>query len=363
MKIIQYDNYTRMNKTVLYNKGRQWSIETDGCMNTIRWGNQKTIRTSIAKNIGKCNETTPNEQAIKDAQSLINKKIKNGYTRMIDGKSSKSSIHMDLHRYKPGMKIATFVQEKLDGVRGLWINGEMYTRRLVVIKRLVNIKDELGRLEDHISATIPELSKRHIQFDGELYIRNSSLQFIAGIVNTKILSTNTPQLQYWIFDMPSSKPFFKRLLEINIVKKAITSLDLQHIKIVPTEFCPTESSCDYVYNMLVRDGAEGVVVRTMLSPYMFGKRSRTSVKRKPFIDSEYTIIDILEGTGKLVNHAGSLVLSDKKVTFNVLSPGTMTTKSNMFTNKSEYIGKTVKVKYQGLTNKGIPRNPVVINMF
>ena len=81
---------------------------------------------------------------------------------------------------------------------------------------------------------------------------------------------------------------------------------------------------------------------------------------KTFLDGEYRIVDYLEGTG---NEAGCVIWGCETPdgqTFRVRPRGTQEDRKVLFQNGNDYIGKMLTVRYQELTDEGVPRFPVGI---
>jgi DNA ligase-1 len=85
-------------------------------------------------------------------------------------------------------------------------------------------------------------------------------------------------------------------------------------------------------------------------------RSKSLLKNKIFIDSEFIIRDVEEGIGKLKGKVGVLKFDG----FNSAVNGTHEYLKELWDNRDKLIGKDATVKYFELTNDGIPRFPKVI---
>ena len=103
--------------------------------------------------------------------------------------------------------------------------------------------------------------------------------------------------------------------------------------------------------------------RNLSGVYKAGHRSRDLQKYKEFIDAEFIITDAKEGTG---SDAGTVVwecrTGDRENTkyFDVRPRGTVAQRKEWWDNYKKYIGQELTVRYQNLTEYGIPRFPVGI---
>ena len=102
------------------------------------------------------------------------------------------------------------------------------------------------------------------------------------------------------------------------------------------------------------------MVRNHKGAYALGKRSANLQKVKTFLDAEYEIVGYEQAIG---NDVGTVIWKCKTGTnqeFAVRPTGTREQRREWFTNGGSYSGKMLTVKYQELTDDGIPRFPVGI---
>jgi len=76
---------------------------------------------------------------------------------------------------------------------------------------------------------------------------------------------------------------------------------------------------------------------------------------KQFFDEEVEIVDVMEGKGKDKGAAIFVVKNSQNKIFNVRMKGSIEQRKNWFKNPKEVLGRIITVKYQELSNKGIPR--------
>ena len=155
----------------------QWEIFVDGNTYWTRYGqvNGKIIESEkvivSGKNKGKKNETTPEEQAIKEANSILAKKIKS--ENFVD-----SIFNVDVKTFNPPMLAQVysgvysndlkFCQPKLDGIRcNINFNGEV-----IALSRKNNYFNTVGHIKESLNEVLSRYPSFHL--DGELY--NHSLR-------------------------------------------------------------------------------------------------------------------------------------------------------------------------------------------
>jgi DNA ligase-1 len=328
----------------------QWGI--DG-------GAQQTTTDLIkeGKNQGRSNATTPQEQAVAEAKSKWEKKVKSGY---VESKKDAEKGKNELGGYPPMLaksaadiheKYLTFpcyIQPKLDGLRCVSTLDGQYSRTRKPLN-FPHIQKEI----DRIRKEYPELAQA--EFDGEIYLHKMSDNFqdLMSIARKE----NHPQqhiLEYHVYDIiDDSKSFTDRYV------KPFSKLKLSGpVKVVPTFLCKNQEEVDALEQRFIEEGYEGAMRRTD-APYEF-KRSANLLKIKRFEDSEFEVLGIEEGRGKLAGHAGALKFKTKKgIDFNAKPAMPDSMLKQIFENPKKYMGLQATIKYQGVSNDGVPRFPVV----
>ena len=108
----------------------------------------------------------------------------------------------------------------------------------------------------------------------------------------------------------------------------------------------------------IKAGYEGSMARNKESKYLFGYRSKDLLKVKRFLDAEYKVVGFTEGSAV---ESGCIVFvceTDDGQEFSVRPTGTHSERKVWFTHGETFIGKMLTVKYQELSNDGVPRFPV-----
>jgi ATP-dependent DNA ligase len=144
----------------------------------------------------------------------------------------------------------------------------------------------------------------------------------------------------------------------NLVKRDVTKT----LRIVPVHQVENKEDIERLLYQFLENGDEGIMIRNSDSPYEIDKRSYNLQKYKKFMDSEYKIVGAEEGHG---NDEGTVVwicVNGEGKEFNVRPKGTRDARREFYNNKESYYGKSLTVKYQELTNDGIPRFPVGITI-
>jgi len=316
---------------------------------------------SEGKNIGKANETAPYEQAVLEAESRVRKQLDKGYVK--DQKDLKDypvnalGLPMPVLA-KPVEKVKkldfthAFVQPKLDGHRcpTIRVGDEiiMYSRQGKLIETLPHIVEELlNTLEDGE------------QLDGELYHHEMTLQEISSAV--KKHQESSFKIQYHVYDAIDKDASFKE----RFLDRFYTEDSSGCVQAVPTFEIETLEEAWIYFDTYQAAGYEGAILRLGNQGYEIGRRSSNLLKLKSFMDEEFEIIKVSEGTPRNVNgktfRVGILhCLTNDGKEFTVTAPGTAEDKDYIACNPELPVGDKLTVKFANWTPDGFPFHPVAL---
>ena len=303
------------------------------------------------------------EQAKSQYKSLLKKKLDKGYTCDICGVNKDLPIAPMLaqsyEKHKKKIIFPALAQPKLDGVR---CNSRVIDGKVTLLSRTGKAFENL----DQISNAIETINlPKNIILDGELFSDELDFQRVVGLVRKKKLNNkdlnDMTKVKFSIFDLidlnKQNMPFYKRWDRVKSIVKKDKSDMLQLVKVYPVN---NDAEINVLLQKFLADGDEGIMIRNRDSPYEIDKRSYNLQKYKKFIDTEYEIIGATEGKG---NDKGTVIWICKTqngTTFNVKPKGTRKDRKEKYKDRKKYYGKLLTVKYQELTNDGIPRFPVGI---
>jgi DNA ligase-1 len=364
-------------------KERQWSVRTEGAdiivSHGIVGGKITEKRTTAkGKNIGKSNETTPEQQAILEAQSKWNKQVdREDYHWDIDKAGLQLRPMLALDYLKVPHRVnweQAVVQPKLDGLRltvgnryvpGGYTEGEfeMLTRKGEVyqVPHLVKPCDLLLREVNKI------VDGRCLALDGEVYLHGLPLQHIVSRAK-KYKEGLTEQLEFHVFDLVIPGMVFEDRYRVLI--EVLSQLPDIWYSIVPVETikCVHEDVMKQKHGEWTQKGYEGTMIRHCDSQYAIGHRSPDLFKYKEFYDDEFQIVNVWEdrnGNAMFTVEAkvGMKLTCDDHVvkeryTFDATPKRTHDERKEMLSNKDYYVGQWLTVKYQSLSEDFIPIFPV-----
>lgn len=356
--------YSRTNTGAI----QTWVVEIQGNKyRTIHGQLHGKLQTTIwvecdGKNIGRANETSPEEQALNEASSMWTKKSEKGYFLNIDDIDSQLYVSPMLAKKwedrKSKIKYPIYCQPKLDGLRAVIKKDGAFTRNG---KRWVTIPHILDKFKPLFE------ENPFIVLDGELYNHQlhdnfnkiTSLVKKAKPTDKDIIECGS-LVQFWWYDIcDSTKKFSERNKDIHDIIKKYGLEDCGCIVPVNTYIANDEEELDKLYGRFLEYNYEGQMIRED-EEYEF-KRSSSLLKRKEFQDDEYEILDVIEGEGNKTGVAGSMLFKNHLGHFfNSNIKGDMPYLKEILDNKEDYIGKLATIRYFNLTpDKLIPRFPYV----
>ena len=140
-------------------------------------------------------------------------------------------------------------------------------------------------------------------------------------------------------------------------------MGLHVLKSVPTFEVQGKDTVDSLEQRFLDVEYEGAMLRDD-TPYKHG-RSHGLQKIKRFQDSEFTVVQCIEGKGKLVGKLGKFVMEGlnpegEHITFGAPATGhTHVQRQALWEDRANLIGTTWTVEYFELTKYGQPRFPVL----
>lgn len=351
---------SKLYKRAVNGKTLEWEIEVkDNCFRTIS-GYTDGIKTVSewtcceAKNVGKKNATTAEQQAVAEATAMHRKRIETGSFETISEIDTpvyfKPMLAHDYNDYKDKIKFPIYSQPKLDGIRCIVRADGMWSRNGKQIISAPHIYEALKPLFE----ANPDLI-----LDGELYAEKDVADFntiISCVRKTKPTAADletSKKIQYWIYDVPSvDEPFRERMEEL-----ADFNLPDCCVK-VPCIIIHSEIAIDPEYRGYMMQGYEGQILRT--NSLYENKRSKSLLKHKSFVDAEFKILGVEEGKGNHAGKVGRLNFEINGKPFDAAVNGDWEYIERLWRSKDGLIGKTATVKYFELTPDGIPRFGKVI---
>ena len=352
---------------------QQWSVEVDGNRFRVTSGQvdgKKVVNewtTCVSMNVGRSNETSPNEQAQLEALSKWEKKKKTGYTtdiNLVDKcityvepmLAKKLLDRVDNIDWKKGL----LVQLKFNGVRCVATADGL----TVLLK---SRKGELYISVPHINKDLEKFFEVYPDavLDGELYnydLRQKLNELIKLVrrsknVTDEDLKKSESMVRYYVYDgfgfgvgLDESDPYETRKSWIDSTLPKFS----KYFRPVETTLVHSMTELRVLFEKFLADGEEGCIGRIPGSGYE-RKRSNNLLKHKPIDDAEFLITGVSDAVGNWAGKARVIHLrTDDGKEFNADFKGTMKEAEEMLRNKENYIGQKARIFFFGYTGLGTP---------
>lgn len=355
-------------------------------------GGKQTIKQKYikkGKNIGKSNETTPYEQACFEANNSIKEKIEDNMVYDInDIDLPPKYLYPALavpHNIKKTEKLLKergylYVQPKLNGARCWKLNHlpsdhqHFETPTGVAVSRTLKSFDAISHIDracDFFGQHSPDGEVFNPDFDFQTIISLLKKYYAVG-ENPDYPDLCTEDLQYHVYDLaePNMQYEARMLFLSGMIKAYNDSVDPEHriIHAVPTHRVESIEEIDKWNEYYILLGYEGLIIRDPESEYAFNDRNDSLIKYKKFYDDEFEIIgfsyeewhDVLSGViRKLV--LWRCVTKDG-LEFTSRPKGSFLARERMYKTAEKEIGKMLTVRYQELSQDGVPIMNVGINI-
>lgn len=326
------------------------------------------------KNIGRANETTAEEQAKLEIESIYKKKLAQGkYTddpsKLVEAKESYFSPMLANKFDADRLGTHFYIQPKFNGVRCIATKDGLFSRKG---KEFVNTP--------HINAALEKFFKENPDaiLDGELYNHNFKDDFnnlVSAIRKTKpTTKTQTDAakvVQYYLYDIAGSdmvgsigsKNFGARYAILDYTYSDYFYGDWA-IELSPTIRSSDIKTADGLHKRNKAAGYEGSIIRAD-TPYE-NKRTYALMKYKDFQDAEFEILDIEEGKGNWSGVAKKVKLKlPAGVTSAAGNPyfhagvkGDKAFCDKLLKDKKDLIGKMATIVFFELTPDKVPLFPI-----
>lgn len=356
---------------------QQWQIAVfDSTIQTIHGqvdGKLQTTTDTIheGKNLGKANATTPETQALAEAEAKWTKQLKKGYVNdqaaaeagevdaVIEGGippmlSPNKLYPLGDANLAKKIVFPAAVQPKLDGMRCIAIveNGicTLWTRTR---KRIPTVPHIVEALEKMFAFT-------DVKLDGELYNHDyrNNFEDLMSILRGDEPDAEGKYLdaEYHVYDMPvEDMPFMHRTRKVaELLKDAVKPL-----MVVETRTVETQEQALQLQEKYEEQEYEGAMIRNMLGPYEPGRRSKHLQKMKTFVTDEFKITGAEDGRGKDAGTVAKFVcVTAEGKEFKPRLKATYARRRELMQHPEQWQGKVLTVRYKRMTADGKPYIPI-----
>lgn len=380
----------------LFNKDQKgeimiWRIHTNSDSSGHYWqitrgrlggSNTSYIRYVAAKNVGRSNETTEEQQAHLEALSRWKaKREREGYYSVEDmGFKPSGNLYTDgtdfftlteiLQHYLPvngitvddyslPMKAQPFwkelkrgrvpvvnfpalAQPKFNGVRCTlsFVDGKpkLMSKKGTEYTAPDHILEEIGRYGMMFTGQFMD----NLVLDGELYCHGMHLNDIVSAVRVKSLLTT--QIKFYNFDL--AVPGYTQLERLRMMREFYQiCYNIKTLVHVESKRVNNVDEAMAFASQMIEQGYEGAIIREPNAYYQFGKRVSSMGKIKFSQDEEFEIIDVVDTPGApgLAVFVCRNDVNDEE--FRVNPEGTHEQKRTWFADKANIIGKMLTVVF------------------
>ena len=302
------------------------------------------------KNVGRVNETTARDQALREMDAIVRKMhdkgfVKPGEKRTILPQPMLAKKYVDEKESVNWTKV--FVQPKYNGMRMMYDGKVGWSR---------GGKPIIPKVIAHLQFNIDE----GVIVDGELLLPHMPVLQETIRAAKKYRKGVSDKLIYVIYDIVDPNLPFSQRAEIyrSIVEKA----NNPQVVAAPCFSVQNEKEMIRRHDSFVNNGFEGTILRVDGDGYEMGHRSEQLLKFKNFRDSEFNIVDVTHGKGKFRKCAIFVCETKDRVQFNCAPEGEMEYRKELYRTRKNHIGKWLTVRYFELTKDGVPQFPVAVSI-
>ena len=357
-----------------------WDIAVQDCQIIKTYGvldgKMQTSFDTIAqgKNLGKANETTAAQQAVLEALAQWEKKLKSGYVRdvvsaragAVDAGFVTGGIEpMLAHKFADhAAKISypAYVQPKLDGIRCIAVVADGVCRLWTRTRKPITGVPHIIAAIERWAAVRRRNVWGTVIFDGELYnhaYKNNFEQIVSYVRQVKP-KPGHEVVQYHVYDIADTSTNADFAARTGKLSGANIGVEPSLVTVQTDEVHDDAELLD-AFNAFRAAGYEGAMVRNAAGAYE-NKRSYNLQKIKEMDDAEFEVVDVERGRGRM-SDCGIFVCKTKDNTeFSCKMEGSLEALKQYVENKNLAVGKLLTVRYQGLTNGGVPRFPIGVTL-
>jgi DNA ligase-1 len=251
------------------------------------------------------------------------------------------------------IKYPCYVQKKYDGIRLIAIVKDGTCTLWSRTRKPVNSLP-------HIVSEIEKNFKEDVILDGEAYSHDfkDNFEHIVHLVRQEEPDIRCTDVQYHIYDVVNDEIFDNRILFLTKKFSSAKSPNFKYLRLADTYMVENEDQVPNWFLEFRDQGYEGAMLRNADGLYV-NKRSADLIKVKEMLDSEFEIVGIEEGRGKLQGHVGAFICkTESGLEFKAKMSGDTGKLKEYFDNHDLWQNKHLTVQYQGFTAYNVPRFPV-----
>jgi hypothetical protein len=212
--------------------------------------------------------------------------------------------------------------------------------------------------EEAAAAYDAEAVKRFGEFAFTNAAADLNFENLSSLIRTPEPQPGHEVVQYHVYDLVNDHDQVTRLADL----RAVVGRSHSSLVLVETIEVADEDEMMLAFEGFLAQGYEGLIVRNADGLYV-NKRSRDLQKVKEFMDSEYPIVGVEAGRGKMADKAIFICKTAEGTEFWVKMKGSLDALKKYIDNPKLAIGRMLTVQYQGITGAAaVPRFPVGLRL-
>jgi ATP-dependent DNA ligase len=330
-----------------YTQTSYWQVNKAGEKSLVQWSDPYE---ATPKNVGKANETSAEDQARSEFDSMVTKQRDKGYTEpgTVSNIRPLPMLAQKFSERGNKMQWPVYVQPKYNGQRMLFDGKDGWSR---------GGKDIIPQCIARIAVSFPTLADT---IDGELILPGNVLLQETMKATKKYVPGVSEKLMYRVYDVVlPDMPFSQRY---EVLKEYVKNCAGDKIVLAPIYLAHNEVEVMAYHKQFVAEGYEGTMVRDDSEGYTIGQRSNQLQKYKDFVDAEFEIVDVVEGDGRFKGAAVFVCDNGFGNRFNCTPEGSMDHRRDLYTNRKKHIGRYLTIRYQELSRDRVPLFPVGVDI-
>ena len=240
--------------------------------------------------------------------------------------------------------------EKLNGVRGTYIDGKIISRQGKEFSGLEHITEDIGRLFSESESFV--LDGELVRFNSEGLSDNENFRIGTGILSRD--DTDKSSMRFIVFDILPKDEFINgeslltykdRLEALRDLGKKTAELGLENISQVETLYLGSDASMiDRFLDKMVDEDKEGLMLNRNSKYYR--KRHSGILKVKRFYTVDLKVTAVEEGSGRLSGKLGAFVVEYRGNNVNVGSGMSDEQREEFWEIRDNLPGRVIEVKYK-----------------
>jgi len=363
--------------TNIWSQGEDYvcQIKYDGVRCLIAWNDEYTATTSFSAESPGPNWHPPyvlspiNEPQVLSCINWQDKKLKEYLTSQITSEVQEDVMSKLLSGLVSGPKTRSTATPLSSPLK--YVSREDKTRNRVNLQLITE-----SILTNSVLTDL--LRNKELVLDGEIHSEVLELEDTTGMWQSEKIKPGYESLGfrcfdcYWVDDPELN--YRDRMNKLVRIAPEMSRFSYVRTPLMPTQYgwqfdaqlspAPSQvtEQLETALQTAIDLGEEGLIIRKWTMQYNCGRTGNNLYKLKDFGDAEFTIIDVVEGTGKFTGVPIWVCDNGVGGTFKVTASGTQAEKEDKWRRRASFMGKPLRVKYERIAKSGTPLKPISLGL-